>query len=349
MDVYRSEAAAPSHREWTVAEATEMAMRMLEAEGVAGGTERGHIAYSQEDMESHIRHAAEALRSDSPRLFSDYLQWNKVFFESIGMGHIVEPTFRVIAEVMTELGMGDRVDAVMRPVLASFESVSGREEALDKDAPLHGTAALYTERLLKGDKEAALRTVKDAMADGATVADIYKHVFQPSLRRVGHLWQTGEISVAKEHFFTSATQTVMASLYPEIFATPPHKDKVVAVCVSGELHEMGIRMISDLLEMDGYDTTYLGANTPADAVVDAVKELGAKVLLVSTTMTYHLDRLRTLIGLLRADDRSKKTKVFVGGRPFIIDSGLWASVGADGMSKDMDEAVMLVKQTLGDG
>ena len=349
MDADRSEAPSPTHGEWTVAEATERAMEMMEEEGFFEGKDKSYIDHSREDLAIHFRHVIEALNSGSRTLFADYMQWNKVFFESIGLGHIVEPTFRTIAEVLSEMGMGGGVETVMRPVIRAYDSVSGQGSDFDEEAPMSDVAALFTERLLGGDKEAAMRTVKDAMEDGATVADVYKHVFQPSLRQVGHLWQTGEISVAKEHFFTSATQTIMARLYPEIFANPPHKGKVVAVCVSGELHEMGIRMISDLLEMDGYDTTYLGANTPAAAVVEALKELNAEVLLASTTMTYHLDRLRSLISLVKGDDATKDAKVFVGGRPFIIDRDLWRSVGGDGMTADMEEAVMLVKQTLGDG
>jgi hypothetical protein len=36
----------------------------------------------------------------------------------------------------------------------------------------------------------------------------------------------------------------------------------VAACVSGELHEIGVRMLCDLLEMEGWNTIYLGANVP---------------------------------------------------------------------------------------
>ena len=42
---------------------------------------------------------------------------------------------------------------------------------------------------------------------------------------------------------------------------------MVATCIGGELHEIGIRMVADFFEMEGWDTYYLGANTPADAVV----------------------------------------------------------------------------------
>ena len=36
--------------------------------------------------------------------------------------------------------------------------------------------------------------------------------------------------------------------------------KFVAACVTEDLHEVGLRMVSDILELEGCNTLYLGAN-----------------------------------------------------------------------------------------
>ncbi|MDZ7776615.1 MAG: hypothetical protein U5L09_13885 [Bacteroidales bacterium] len=55
----------------------------------------------------------------------------------------------------------------------------------------------------------------------------------------------------------------MSQLYPYIFNSQRVGKSMVAATVGGELHEMGIRMVADFFEMEGWDTWYLGANAPA--------------------------------------------------------------------------------------
>jgi MerR family transcriptional regulator, light-induced transcriptional regulator len=87
------------------------------------------------------------------------------------------------------------------------------------------------------------------------------------------MWQAGRITVAHEHYFTAATQFIMSEFYPLI-----HKHIVkngraaAAACVAGELHEIGLRMSADLLEWEGWQTFYLGANTPPLSISDMIRE-----------------------------------------------------------------------------
>ena len=43
-------------------------------------------------------------------------------------------------------------------------------------------------------------------------------------------------------------------------------------CVAGETHEIGTRMVADLLELAGWDTIYLGGNVPISDVVQVLVE-----------------------------------------------------------------------------
>ena len=59
---------------------------------------------------------------------------------------------------------------------------------------------------------------------------------------------------------------------------------MVAACAASELHEIGVRMAADFFEMEGWDTFYLGANTPAESVIRTLVERKADVLAVSATI-----------------------------------------------------------------
>ena len=68
------------------------------------------------------------------------------------------------------------------------------------------------------------------------------------------LWQINKITVAQEHYFTATSKLIMSQLYSRIFASNKNGLKFIAVCVNEELHEVGIRMVSNILELDGWDT-----------------------------------------------------------------------------------------------
>jgi methylmalonyl-CoA mutase cobalamin-binding domain/chain len=114
---------------------------------------------------------------------------------------------------------------------------------------------------------------------------------------------------------------------------------MVVTCVGGELHEIGARMVADFFEMDGWDTYFLGANTPLEGVLRAIAERDAEVLAISATMTFHIDKVSSLIAEVRRAGLDARTKILVGGYPFNISPNLWQSVGADAYALDAQQAL----------
>jgi methanogenic corrinoid protein MtbC1 len=186
--------------------------------------------------------------------------------------------------------------------------------------------------------------ILDAAQEGTRVQDLYLHVFQPVQREVGRLWQMNRLSIAQEHYVTAATQLVMSQLYPRIFATARVGRCLVATCVGGELHEIGVRMVADLFEMAGWDSYYLGANTPVQGVLEASRERQADVLAISATLTMHVGQVRALIERVRATEVGRRTAVLVGGYPFLLSPELWRRVGADGFAPDAGQAVQVANR-----
>ena len=79
-----------------------------------------------------------------------------------------------------------------------------------------------------------------------SIKKIYMDIFQKVQYQIGILWENNEINEAHEHFCTATTQLIMARLYPYILKGNQKGKKVVATCVSNELHEIGIRMVGHL-------------------------------------------------------------------------------------------------------
>lgn len=218
----------------------------------------------------------------------------------------------------------------------------------DNEEPLVNIASEYLNQLLGGNRKTASQLILKAVERGEAVQDIYLYVFQRCQREIGYLWQTNQVSVAQEHYCTAATQLIMSQLYPYIFSTEKIGRTLVATCVSGELHEVGVRMVADFFELAGWDTYYVGANAPAESVVSALLETNADMLGISTTIHFHLDEARHLINTVRTSGVPEHVKIMVGGYLFNIAPELYKKVGADTYAKDAQQAVSVAHHLLVD-
>jgi methanogenic corrinoid protein MtbC1 len=134
---------------------------------------------------------------------------------------------------------------------------------------------------------------------------------------------------------------VMSQLVPRDAPIDRCGRGVVVACVSGDLHEVGARMVGDFFELAGWDNYFCGANTPHAAIVQTVAERRPDVLALSVSMGSHLHVAQNLIDAVRADPRCTWVRILVGGRPFNVDPSLWRTIGADGSAADAEAAVAL--------
>lgn len=161
--------------------------------------------------------------------------------------------------------------------------------------------AHYLPALLAGERQVVLdMVVEEGLGRGLSASEIYLHVVQPALHRIGKLWAARHIGVADEHIATELSRLVLAHLY----AFLPCKaglGKVTAVaCVEGEEHELGARMVADFLEMDGFEVLYVGAGVPTEDLVAFVRGRRAELLALSVTCPAHVPVLAETVGVVRA-------------------------------------------------
>jgi MerR family transcriptional regulator, light-induced transcriptional regulator len=206
----------------------------------------------------------------------------------------------------------------------------------DRGAPLAEAAMRFLDELLAGRRPAAVQLILELAEAGERIEDLYLHVFEPVLRETGRRWQHNRISVAQEHYITAATQLAMSQLYPVIFRTPRVGRTLVAACVGGELHEVGLRMVADLFELAGWDSHYLGADAPSQAVAELASARSADLVAISATLPSHRDEVARMVAVLRG---TSATPVLVGGRLFQHQPDLWRTIGANAYATTAAEAV----------
>ncbi len=323
-----------------------LVLRRLRSEAAEGEAEPGGLEDAgalRDEIRQLLAHLADAVATDRPGLFLDYVRWAKRYAVSHDVPlEILRRRLRVADEEVRATLEGEAAGLAAAPLAEALRSLDDLEvgDAGDGDAnPLGDLHRRYVDALLSGDRHGASRLVMDALDGGASVKDLYLHVFQAAQREIGRRWERNEVSVAQEHFCTAATQLIMSRLYDRVFASKRVGRRLVVASVSGDLHELGARMVADFFEMDGWDTLYLGANSPVESVVEALVSSDAHGLALSATLTSHVRATRDVVEAVRAEPEATDKWILVGGYPFTLDGDLWRDIGADAMARDALSAV----------
>lgn len=301
-------------------------------------------AKCRQDASYHLVYLAEAVAADSPELFRNYAAWLVALLEGLGiprndLGVQLELLAQVLAEQSADRDTAAGV-GLLKSTAANLGSMAMAplSHFHPDDAEL-SLAPSVLDALLTGRRAEAVESVDAAVARGMSIQQLYLRVFQPLLREVGRLWQMNKISVAQEHYCTAAVQLMMGRLSEYIFASERNGYTVVAACVGDELHEVGLRMVADLLEAAGWNSHFLGANVPPKDLLRTLKATGADVLCLSATLTNHLARTHDVIRQIRQEPELQGLKIVVGGYPFNTQTDLWKRFDADGHAADGGSAV----------
>jgi len=306
---------------------------------------RKGMARCLEDARYHLRYLSEAVGAGEQALFLQYAAWARTMLvaRDIAVGDLVENLEVMLDVLRKELPTSMQIPAVdyLKSAIESLRVASDNPSFLNPGQPLAELANRYLRALLRYERHSAAALILAAVENKVSIKEIYRHVFEPCQYEIGRLWQSNVVSIAQEHYCTASTQLIMSQLYPYIFRSGRiSRGTIVAACVSGELHEIGARMLCDLLEMEGWNTIYLGANVPTAGIVDVLRDNHSNILAISASMTFHIPVVRDVIAAVRL--ASPATRILVGGYAFKIAPNLWRDVGADYWTKDASDAITLI-------
>ncbi|WP_106767333.1 cobalamin B12-binding domain-containing protein [Paenibacillus faecalis] len=307
----------------------------------------GRIRTKQDTLYS-LNYLAESVLVNSPALFIHYVSWLKALLEGY---HVTAEDVRVNLGALREaivlkLDHPDKAIVLEYLDLGMKEPASSIPSYIDSSNPLAMEAEAYLSALLDGDRRRASTLIHALLNQGTDIKSLYQYIFQVTQYEIGRLWHKGSISVAQEHYCTAVTQSIISGLYPHWIGKGNKGLRMVAACVGSELHEIGLRMVADTFEMEGWDTYYLGANVPDDSLIQAINDHKAHIIAISVTMTFHIHLAKELITKIKAERVVSGVKIMVGGLPFNLDPNLWKEIGADGYAPDAETTVILAEQLI---
>jgi DNA-binding transcriptional MerR regulator len=126
--------------------------------------------------------------------------------------------------------------------------------------------------------EQAANTALDRLFATYTVETVLQEVIIPYLHRLGERWATGEASIAQEHFASNLLRGRLLGLAQGW--GQGQGPLAILACVPGEHHELGLLAFGVALRRRGWRITYLGTNSPIDAVTDIARSLRPTVVVL---------------------------------------------------------------------
>ena len=74
---------------------------------------------------------------------------------------------------------------------------------------------------------------------------------------------------------------------------PPLGKTVLTAAVAGNRHDLGTQAVADFFEMDGWRIVHLGADVPADALVEVLESVDVDLLALSAALAVQLPACAT--------------------------------------------------------
>jgi corrinoid protein of di/trimethylamine methyltransferase len=215
--------------------------------------------------------------------------------------------------------------------------LTGKEQVLQE---------LY-EAVLNFDSTAAENAAKEAIALNVDPIKAIEEGLAKGLREIGDKFERGELYLPHLIMGADAMEAAIKVLeghmtQGELEATS--RGTVVIGTVEGDIHDLGLRIVSSMLRANGFKVYDLGFNTKSLDFIEKAKEVNADIIAVSSLMTTTMPFMKDLIESLEASGLRSKFIVIVGGGPV---TELWAKeIGADGYGRDAAEAVRAAKELM---
>ena len=170
----------------------------------------------------------------------------------------------------------------------------------------------YLGNLLKGNRSNCSTITKQYLESNPSIIDLYENIFKVSLYEVGRLWEINKIGVATEHLATAITEGILNELFEQVIPKIRCDKKVVVACVENEQHQVGIKMVADVFEMNGWDSYFLGSGIPNTEFVRYIHEIKPDLIAISLSVYFNFNNLMKMLEILNGE--FPDLPILVGGQ-----------------------------------
>lgn len=305
-----------------------------------------------DDLEVRILQLSASVAVDRPALLQDVLAWYKIAFHHRDVPpNYLGATLQAIEKTLEREMDRESFALVRRHVTAAMEGVDAapleQPMTLDRAAPHGETAMRFLLANLEGRGEDALDYIRGAVSDGVPVGDIHQHILRPAQQEAGRMWLMAEIPIADEHYGTAIVERALGILQEALPRPADDARVVMTMGVAGNMHDLGLRVIGQRLQLSGYAVHHLGPNMPATDLAWSLQDRKVDVIAMSASMLMHVHGLIEAVAQTRAVCQQlfgnpDARPILVGGHPFAVCPDLHQVIGAQAGLDDVNRVAEVV-------
>jgi 5-methyltetrahydrofolate--homocysteine methyltransferase len=208
-----------------------------------------------------------------------------------------------------------------------------------------GTLDELREAVIDGQAAAAVEQTRRGLQEGVPAQTLFDDGLMAAMRRVGELFEEGEVFVPEMLVASRAMTAALDVLRPELVAEGASTSGRVAIgTVMGDLHDIGKNLVAMMLRGNGFEIDDLGTDVYPERFVQAIRD-GAEVVAMSALLTTTMTNMGAVVEAIDEAGLRDQVGVVIGGAP--ITQTFAEEVGADGYARDASSAVRMVEAVLG--
>lgn len=197
--------------------------------------------------------------------------------------------------------------------------------------------------VVKGKQKQIVSLVQEAVEAGKDPQEMVETILIPAINEVGRLFDQQIYFLPQLISSAETMKKAIDYLEPMLKSESEIKQgTIVMATVAGDIHDIGKNLVVLMLKNYGFEVIDLGKDVPTELIIETAKKVNADIIGLSALMTTTMTEMKHVVEMAEAEQLS--AKVIIGGA--VITQDYADEIGADGYSRDAQEAVKLVKRLL---
>lgn len=195
----------------------------------------------------------------------------------------------------------------------------------------------------KGDSTSVKECIRRAFEQEISPENILNLGLIRGMDSVGKKFKKNEIFIPEVLISTRAMNSGMEMLRPFLVETPyKAQGKILIGTVKGDLHDIGKKIVSMVLQREGFEVIDAGIDVPKETFIKLIKKETPDILGLSALLTTTMSYMREIIEAVEeAAPLRQRIKIIIGGAP--VTKSFAEEIRADGYAPDAESSVTLVK------
>ena len=199
--------------------------------------------------------------------------------------------------------------------------------------------------VLHGDKSKISELVRKALEEGMTPDAILAQELIPAITKAGDRFEQKKYFLPQLIAAAETMKSAVEILEPLLGGKEgnAHAGTIVIATVAGDIHDIGKNLVALMLKNHGFTVVDLGKDVKTETIIEKAGSLDADIIALSALMTTTMREMSEVVKARTA--AGIRAKVMIGGA--VTTEEYAAEIGAEGYSKDAQDAVHVAKRLMG--